>query len=305
MSPLASHLSFAVAIAVMLLLAKECWDRRIALKRLRLVLGYEPKDGAYAIGETIARFSGKKLAFASDDTLRNTLNRAGYTQPMALPAFVFLRLVAIGAVVVLALYVNTDKAAATQWAIAAFSAFACSRLFIGFLKVRANSRQQRVRRELPSVIDLLLMVLNSGASIDQSLRYVGGIADATAPLVASNLRQCQTDVDNGVPYDLAFERFGQRLAIEEGYDLAALIKQGLLQGGEVVGALDRFSAELSEKRVSAAREQIGRKSTHLTIVMLAFFMPVLMVILAGPAVSNIFETLGTVKAQLHAKGARQ
>ena len=47
-----------------------------------------------------------------------------------------------------------------------------------------------------------------------------------------------------------------------------------------------------------AREQVGRKSVLLTMVMLVFFMPVLMVALAGPAVSDVIETLGHVAHDL-------
>jgi hypothetical protein len=58
--------------------------------------------------------------------------------------------------------------------------------------------------------------------------------------------------------------------------------------------LRRLAADIGETRLATAREQMGRKSVMLTLVMLGFFMPVLMIALAGPAVSDIMGTLGSV-----------
>ena len=245
---------------------------------------------------------GVRLSLGSDRTVQAFLARAGYHQRAAVAIFVLLRFACMAVVFGIVLVRQNDPGDPLAIVTALFMAFLCSRIMVILLKARGEARQWEIRRELPPVIDILLMVLNSGASIDQCLRYVGGILGETAPIVGPALRRCVADVDNGVPYDVAFERLGQRLGIEEGHDLAALFKQALLQGGEIVGSLDRFGAELAEKRVSAAREQIGRKAIQLTIVMLLFFMPALLVILAGPAVSNIFETLNTVKHNIHMKG---
>jgi tight adherence protein C len=169
------------------------------------------------------------------------------------------------------------------------------------LKLKAERRERLLRRELPSVVDLLMMVLNSGISIDQSLRYVTGMLGQTAPLSTLVLKRYVADIDSGMPFEVAFERMGQRFGINEGYDLASLVKQSLLQGGEIMASLESFGVELADKRVAMAREQIGRKSVLLTLAMLAFFMPVLMITLGGPAVSQIMKTLTTVKHEMHSR----
>jgi pilus assembly protein TadC len=150
-----------------------------------------------------------------------------------------------------------------------------------------------------------MMVLNSGISIDQSLRYVTGMLERTAPLTTIVLKRYVADIDSGMSFEVAFERMGQRFGISEGYDLAHMIKQSLLQGGEIMASLESFATELADKRVSAAREQIGRKSVLLTLVMLAFFMPVLLITLGGPAVSQIMRTLNTAKHELHSRETKR
>ncbi len=121
------------------------------------------------------------------------------------------------------------------------------------LKLKAEARQQDIRRELPPVIDVLLMVLNSGSQH----RPVPALCHDTAEERGSTgkpgaVGATSADVDNGMSYEAAFERMGQRLGIDEGYDLASLIRQALLQGGDITAALERFSAEIADKRVSQA-----------------------------------------------------
>ena len=278
--------------------------RRTILLRLRAAMGETLDAGPQTRFVSALQKLGSHVPGASDDNLRIALISAGYFQSAALPVFVAVRLICTAAVLVAVLLHERPVRPATLL-LAVFAAFFCSRLFATVLKMRAEAHQRGIRRELPPLVDILLMVLNSGVSIDQCLRYVTGLLEHTAPLTRIVFQRYIADVDCGMSYEAAFERMGQRLGIDEGYDLANLIKQALLQGGEIMASLERFGAELADKRVATAREQIGRKSVALTMIMLAFFMPVLLITLGGPAVSNITETLKTIKQDLHDRGARR
>lgn len=297
-------------ILIMLLLASGLvglaavqWShRRGRLLRLRAVMGEADAAGGGLV--SLLEWLGTRLPGASDDGLRAVLTNAGFFRPAALPLFIASRLIATGAVFFLVLLEKPPIQASTLM-LAVFLAFFTSRLFVIMVKLRAEARHRGIRRELPPLVDILLMVLNSGVSIDQCLRYVTAMLEQTAPLTAIVFKRYIADIDSGMSYEAAFERLGQRLGIDEGYDLANLIKQALLQGGEIMTALENFGIELADKRVAAAREQIGRKAVLLTLIMLVFFMPVLLIALAGPAVSNITETLKTVQQQIHDRKAKQ
>lgn len=281
--------------------ALERSHRREKFLRLRVVMGDSNPPRSEIV--SFLEWLGTRIPGTSDDGLRTLLVDAGLFQPAALPLFVALRLVCTGTVILLVLI---EKSATSPAALmlAVFLGFFTSRLFVILIKRRAEGRHNNIRHELPPLVDLLLMVLNSGVSIDQCLRYVTTILKPTAPLTAIVFNRYVADIDSGVPYEAALERLGQRLGINEGHDLVNLIKQALLHGGEIVAALERFSSELADKRVAAAREQIGRKAVLLTIIMLIFFMPVLLVTLAGPAVWNITNTLKTVQQQMHDRKVR-
>jgi len=303
MTGLTPHLLIVVLTAAALL-GLATWrlsDRHWRLARLQSAVsgpdGAEPQFPLLASLEWL----GQRVPGAKDNTLRELLLQGGFMQPAALPIFIAVRIVGTAGIFLL-VFSHQHGLDTGHLLLGLFSTFFAYRLFAIVLKLKVEARQRTIRQEMPPVIDVLLMVLNSGVSIDQCLHHVAGMLERTAPLTGQVLRRYAADVDSGVPYETAFERMGHRLGIDEGYDLACLIKQSLLQGGDILATLERFGAEVADKRVAIAREQIGRKSVLLTLVMLAFFMPVLLIALAGPAVSNITETLKHVERQMHHKG---
>jgi tight adherence protein C len=295
-----AHSTLATLLAMLLLglAAFRLAERHTTLRRLRAVIG-NPVEETQPNGPVqTLQWIGQNIPGAGDETLRQTLAGAGWYNPAALPVFVAIRFISSAGVLLVLLLRPGARLDTSGLLLALFATFFVSRLFVIGLKLIAEARQREIRRELPPVVDVLLMVLGSGVSIDQCLRYVAGILERTAPRVGVVLKRYVADVDNGMSYETAFDRLGHRLGVDEGRDLANLIRQALLQGGEITASLERFGADISEKRVALAREQIGRKAILLTMVMLAFFMPVLLVTLAGPAVSHIQDTMHSVKQQL-------
>lgn len=243
----------------------------------------------------------KATGLGSVSGIRIRLQRAGFSSSVGPYVFVGMRLFATTTAVLAALllpWLGNGFVGNMDAAIAVFSGVSVYRSFEIGLRWRIGGREREIRRELPYVLDLVLMVLDSGVSIDQALRHVAGQIDQTSPVTAAQLRIYLSEIDEGLPYDQALDRLAQRLGISEGRDFAGLLKLNLFQGGELGPPLRRLAADIGEVRLAMAREQVGRKSVLLTMVMLVFFMPVLMVALAGPAVSDVIETLGHVAHDL-------
>jgi len=232
--------------------------------------------------------------------LRTLVLRAGFFQNSVLYIFVALRyLIALVVfLVVVALRFGADGTTVFDLLLALVFGYLFFRYALIALKVYGDRRAKIIRRELPPVLDIMLMALDAGVSIDQCMRYVTGVVSGTAPVTGEVLRRHIADIDGGMPYDAALDRFGQRLGLDEGQDLAATIKQALFQGGELGTTLRRFSTDLSDKRMATAREQVGRKAPQLTLIMIAFFMPVLLIVLAGPAVVTLTGALQTAGQQM-------
>ncbi len=232
--------------------------------------------------------------------LKSLVLRAGFFQPSAFYIFAALRYVAgftVGFLVIVA-RIGPQGLHLIDIILGLFFGYLFYRYVLIALKLYADRRANVIRRELPPVLDIMLMALDAGVSIDQCMRYVASVAGRTAPVTSEVLRRHVADLDGGMPYDAALDRLGQRLGLDEGQDLASTIKQALFQGGELGTTLRRFSADMSEKRMATAREQVGRKAPHLTLVMILFFMPVLLVVLAGPAVVELKGALQNAGEQM-------
>ena len=260
-------------------------------------------------GRALLENFGRKVAGTeSVRELQELLLQAGFLSTGAVFLFAGLRLIAALAAAGLTLLPNWLRDGAIgsgDAAMAFFLGFAVYRSFSIFLKLRSETRQREMRRELPYILDLLLMVLDSGVSIDQALQHVSLQIGRIAPLSGQMLARYIADTEDGMPYDKALDRLAQRLAISEGRDLASLLKQNLFQGGELAPPLRRLSIDINDTRLSMAREKMGRKSVLLTLVMLAFFMPVLLIAIAAPAISEVLGTMHHVAQDMAASKGRK
>lgn len=265
---------------------------------------FVPERSRGTVVDTVLRWlerAGRSIEGArANRELRALVLRAGLFQPSAPYIFVALRYVTalVVGLGVLVARLGADGVSPLDILLGLFFGYLFYRYVLIALKVYADRRANVIRRELPPVLDIMLMALDAGVSIDQCMRYVANVAARTAPVTSEVLRRHITDIDGGMPYDAALDRLGQRLGLDEGQDLAATIKQALFQGGELGTTLRRFSADLTDKRMATAREQVGRKAPHLTLVMIVFFMPVLLVVLAGPAVVELKAALQSAGGQI-------
>lgn len=160
----------------------------------------------------------------------------------------------------------------------------------------AAERRTKVTKELPFLIDMLLLLLRSGASIEQSFRSIAHESADGLDAIKVTIDRLIDDLDQGKEYEPSLHRWGARLAIEDGRELAALLVQSLTQGTELTTALRSFAEILIERRLHVARDTIGRRMTQLTVVMMLFFLPPLMIIITAPAVSKLLESFGRVGA---------
>ncbi|WP_159979597.1 MULTISPECIES: type II secretion system F family protein [unclassified Novosphingobium] len=225
--------------------------------------------------------------------IEQKLRSAGYFEPSALDAFVWLRLAAAVAVAVTTML--TCWAITGSFAKGMFPTFALTGLtYIGakyVLYMRANGREQVLTSEFPFLLDLMMMMLESGVSLDQCFRGIARDERVAVPNHSRLVAMLVEDLDRGQDYQVAFDRWATRVGVQGSRELAALFRQSLFQGMELVPALREFIREFSQRRVARAREQIGKITVRMVVLMLVFFMPALFIVLAGPPVAAILDTL--------------
>ncbi|PWR17765.1 type II secretion system F family protein [Zavarzinia compransoris] len=163
-----------------------------------------------------------------------------------------------------------------------------------YLGSMASARRKRIERELPFLIDMLLLLVRSGASIEQAFRHLTQEEADGLETIKGTLERLVNDIDQGKGYEASLQRWGARLAVEDGREFAALLIQSLAHGTELTQALKVFSDTLIERRMNNARTTIGKRMTQMTVIMMLFMMPPLLIVIAGPAVSRLIDGFARV-----------
>jgi tight adherence protein C len=225
------------------------------------------------------------------------LREAGYYTPSGVIIFAGLRLAgmfAAAGVTGFVLWERGDLAGLARLAPLAAAGLAFI-LAKNVLRSRAAVRLRRVAKELPFVLDVMVLMLESGISLDQAFRYLAQTEANATPMSRHAMRELVEDLTRGQSYELALDRWADRMGVTGSRELAALFKQSLLHGVELAPALKEFVREFTERRIALARESIGRKTTKMTVVMIVFMLPALMIILAGPAVVSVMHAFHQVQ----------
>lgn len=228
--------------------------------------------------------------------VERNLHIAGYYHPAAPLIFAWVRLGAtacawIAAAVAIVLMGKWHGAGPyLPWG-AAGIAYILSKRVLGWSAAR---RRRKVEAELPFTLDVFLMMLESGVSLDQSFRTFVQLEGRAAPIMTLAIAALIEDLDRGMPHETALDRWAARLGVAGARELAGLFKRNLAHGSELGAALASVAKDFTDKRVAGARETAGRKSAQITVVMVLFFMPALFIILAGPAFVTLLRTLSGI-----------
>ncbi|MGI4876493.1 MAG: type II secretion system F family protein [Janthinobacterium lividum] len=225
--------------------------------------------------------------------IEHDLAAAGYIPSSAILPFGLIRLLAtvgigLGLYAVMTLTRPSSPVNALLPVAAAALTFLASKYI---LKASSARRSRKISAELPFTLDIFVMMVESGASLDQCFRIFATAEGRAAPIVQAAIALLVEDIQRGMSYDLALARWSDRLGVAGARELAAVLRQSLAHGTELAATLLEFSREFSERRIFVARESIGKKTTQMTVAMLVLLMPALMIVLAGPAVSTLGSTL--------------
>lgn len=160
------------------------------------------------------------------------------------------------------------------------------------LQARATRRARLTRAELPVVIDVLTMAMESGAAVEQAVRFFVQLPSSPAPTTLPALRGFVLDLDRATPYELCLSRLDDRLGVEEAALVIEVLRQHMVHGTELLVPLRAIARDLREQRLIRARAAIGKATTQMTVVMITCLLPALLALLGAPAVSKVITTLG-------------
>ena len=225
--------------------------------------------------------------------LATRLLHAGYYSPNAVPIYLATRLAIsllpafIGAILFFSGVFVTKRALTNSMALSLL-------VFIGsghWLDNRKQARQLSLRHSLPDTIDLIVICMSGGLSLNAALQRVTDELVTAHPILARELRIVEREMQLGSSLPEALLRFARRTDLVELRNLSAVINLAERYGSSMCRTLESFSADLRIKRKQAAEKAARKAAIKVMIPTLLFIFPAIFVVILGPAVVHIYEIL--------------
>lgn len=259
---------------------------RMASKKPQITLRQAPK--AY-MKQVVESFNLTKWLGAED--ARDKLAMAGYRGAQAEVAFLFFRLVApIGLFLVTVFYIWMND---FDWSFLTVVAAGITAALVGIkapeivLKNTTSKRQLSLRRAFPDALDLLLICVESGMSIEHAFRKVSQEIGVQSVPLAEEFTLTTAELSYLPDRRMAYENLVNRTGVDSMKQIATVLIQAERYGTPLGAALRVVAQESRDMRMAEAEKKAAALPPKLTVPMIIFFLPVLFAVIITPAAIQI------------------
>jgi len=227
--------------------------------------------------------------------LRQSLMLAGFSSPNAAIWYVIARFSLAILLPVLFILLQSMKAkpetglGVVIWPLilCAVGLLAPSRI----LKALASSRQQQLEFEFPDALDLMVVCVEAGLSLDAAFVRVGQETKESHPRISEEYERVSEQLRAGRARPDALRAMADRTGVPAIKSFAALLIQTEMLGAGIAQTLRTFSSEMRETRFIKAEEKAMRIPVLMTIPLVACILPVIVTALLLPAMIDVVRTL--------------
>lgn len=161
-----------------------------------------------------------------------------------------------------------------------------------WVQKRVAARQDAIMSGFPDALDLLLVCVEAGRSLDQSIIRVSEEIEASYPDLAEELSMVAHEMKAGKDKPSVLKEFADRCDVVDISSFVTVLIQSAAFGTSIAEALRVYAAEMRDKRVMRAEEKANVLPTKLTVGTMMFCVPPLLIILIGPSLFGISQSLG-------------
>lgn len=224
-----------------------------------------------------------------DDKTVNRLKMAGYRSQNALNIFLFARFVlpfvflSLAAIYVFGIGAFADRPFTMRLfgvIVAAYIGFYLPNIIISNA---IGKRQSSIRRAWPDALDLLLICVESGISMELGMRRVADEITGQSPALAEEMVLTTAELSFLPDRRVALENLGLRTGIEDVKAVTQALIQADRYGTPIAQALRVLAQESRDQRMNLAEKKAAALPPKLTVPMILFFLPVLIAVILGPA----------------------
>jgi tight adherence protein C len=158
-----------------------------------------------------------------------------------------------------------------------------------FIQNLVQRRQTSIKDAFPDSLDMLLICVQSGMSVEAALQKVSGEIGNQSLELAEELSLTTAELSYLQDRRQAFENLGRRTGIAGIKAVSTALIQAERYGTPVGQALRVMARENRDMRMAEAEKKAAALPPKLTVPMIVFFLPVLFVVILGPAIIQVFR----------------
>jgi tight adherence protein C len=238
----------------------------------------------------VDRFNLNKLV--GQEAARDKLVQAGYRGQAPYVAYLFFRMVTPVVMLVLSLIylfliVDIEQPAVVKLGICIFATYIGMQLPYLFLKNKIQHRQLSIRRAFPDALDLLLICVESGMSVEAAFKKVSQEIGTQSVALAEELTLTTAELSYLQERRQAYENLAKRTDLEGVKSVCLALQQAERYGTPLGQTLRVMAQENRDMRMSEAEKKAAALPPKLTVPMILFFLPVLFIVILGPAAIKV------------------
>ncbi|MBV8755052.1 MAG: type II secretion system F family protein [Hyphomicrobiales bacterium] len=238
----------------------------------------------------VERFNLAK--WVGQEEARDKLVQAGYRGQAPYVAYLFFRMVTpavmfIAAIVYLFVIVKLQQPTMIKVALCIGAAYLGMHLPYVFLKNKITRRQTSLRRAFPDALDLLLICVESGMSVEAAFRRVSQEIGAQSVALAEEFTLTTAELSYLPDRRQAYENLAKRTDLEGVKAVCVALQQAERYGTPLGTTLRVMAQENRDMRMSEAEKKAAALPPKLTVPMILFFLPCLFIVILGPAAIKV------------------
>jgi tight adherence protein C len=158
---------------------------------------------------------------------------------------------------------------------------------------RVAARKEEITSGFPDSLDMMLVCVEAGQSLDQSIVRVASELKASYPALGAEFETVAYEMKAGKEKAAVLRDMGTRCGVQDISSFTTVLVQSATFGTSVSDALRVYAGEMRDKRVMRAEEAANKLPTKMTLATMGLTLPPLLIILVGPS-ANAISNLGNV-----------
>ncbi len=275
-------------------------ERRLGISRSTpesAILSENPPS--YFIGSLTNKIDEKQFGIegALRTKLRRNLIRAGYFSDRAIRNYIFMRLALVLIIPTLIFIIDNIIGVGQYLTLASVgvSALVAIGAVDAYIARRSRILQQEYRIVFPDLIDMLVVCVDAGLSLDGAFGRIRPEVSKQNRALGMNLTLLSAETRAGRSLPDALDMFADRLNLDEARAFVIMLRQSLELGTDVGEALRVFSDEMRQKRLLRAEETANKLPVKMVLPLGLCIFPVILMVVMVPVIIKfvyIARTMG-------------